>query len=216
MALTRKFLEALGIDESKVDAIINAHTETTNAIKTERDTFKADAEKLSEIQKQLETAKAEKVTAEEKLTALNKKVEDFEKADYKTQLANKEKEIENLKNEYTAKETAVNKKNALTSHLKNIGYSDTAINLIKRNGFADKVTFGEDGKANNLDSVLSEIQADADFSGFTPKAESTQHTPPTPPSNNGGASKLTREQILAIPSTADRQKAISENIELFQ
>jgi hypothetical protein len=53
MALTRKFLKAMGIEEEKIEQIIDAHTETVNALKEERDNFKADAEKLPNVQKQL-------------------------------------------------------------------------------------------------------------------------------------------------------------------
>ena len=47
MAFTRKFLSALGIEADKVDQIIDAHTEVTDALKSERDKYKADAEKLT-------------------------------------------------------------------------------------------------------------------------------------------------------------------------
>ena len=46
MALTRKFLTALGIEADKVDEIINAHAETVDALKAERDTYKDKAEKF--------------------------------------------------------------------------------------------------------------------------------------------------------------------------
>ena len=46
MALTRKFLAALGIEDAKVDEIIQAHTDTVNGLKDEIEKYKADAEKL--------------------------------------------------------------------------------------------------------------------------------------------------------------------------
>lgn len=49
MALTRKFLAAMGIDADKVDEIIAAHAETVDALKGERDAAKADAAKLAEV-----------------------------------------------------------------------------------------------------------------------------------------------------------------------
>ena len=58
MALTRKFLSALGIEADKVDENLSAHTETVEALKNERDTFKADAEKLTGVQKELDDLKA--------------------------------------------------------------------------------------------------------------------------------------------------------------
>ena len=42
MALTRKFLSALGIEEAKIDEIISAHADTVNALKEQRDSYKAD------------------------------------------------------------------------------------------------------------------------------------------------------------------------------
>lgn len=45
MALTRKFLQAKSIDEEIIDEIISAHSETVTALKEQRDSYKADAEK---------------------------------------------------------------------------------------------------------------------------------------------------------------------------
>ena len=56
MALTRKLLAALGIEAEKIEEIISAHTETVDALKNERDQYKADAEKLPEVQKKLNEA----------------------------------------------------------------------------------------------------------------------------------------------------------------
>lgn len=58
MALTRKSLKAMGIDEDKVEQIIEMHTETVDALKTQRDSYKADAEKLVGVQKELNDIKA--------------------------------------------------------------------------------------------------------------------------------------------------------------
>ena len=39
MSLTRKFLSAMGIEEDKIEQIIDAHTDTVNALKEARDGF---------------------------------------------------------------------------------------------------------------------------------------------------------------------------------
>lgn len=44
MALTRKSLKAMGLTDEQVDGVIEAHTETVEALKNQRDTYKADAE----------------------------------------------------------------------------------------------------------------------------------------------------------------------------
>ncbi|MEE6208498.1 MAG: hypothetical protein VZR95_10630, partial [Alphaproteobacteria bacterium] len=58
MALTRKFLTALGIEADKIDEIINAHSETVEALKSEIDTYKGKAEQLDKAQADLEKANA--------------------------------------------------------------------------------------------------------------------------------------------------------------
>lgn len=59
MALTRRLLEGLGVEGKTVESIIEAHTETVNALKAERDKYKEGAEKAADLQKQLEEAKAD-------------------------------------------------------------------------------------------------------------------------------------------------------------
>ena len=57
MALTRKALKAMGLTDEQVDSVVEMHTETVDAIKEQRDGYKADADKLAEAQAELETLK---------------------------------------------------------------------------------------------------------------------------------------------------------------
>ena len=57
MALTRKFLSALGIEQDKIDEIITAHTETVDALKEQRDEYKEQAESVPNLTKELEDLK---------------------------------------------------------------------------------------------------------------------------------------------------------------
>ena len=59
MALTRKYLRALGIEDDKIEEIISAHLETVNPLKDERDSYKDKAEKTDELQKQVDELTAE-------------------------------------------------------------------------------------------------------------------------------------------------------------
>ena len=58
MALTRSFLKGMGITDEQISAIIEAHTESTDALKAQRDNYKAYAEKLPAVQQELDTLKA--------------------------------------------------------------------------------------------------------------------------------------------------------------
>lgn len=59
MALTRKLLRSMGIEDDKIDQIIEAHSETVNALKDERDSYREAAEALPGVQRELEDLKAE-------------------------------------------------------------------------------------------------------------------------------------------------------------
>ena len=39
MALTRKMLKAMGIEEDKIEQIIEAHSETVDSLKADRDSY---------------------------------------------------------------------------------------------------------------------------------------------------------------------------------
>lgn len=88
MALTRKFLAALGIETEKIDEIIIAHTDTVNALKEERDKYKTDAEKLPGVQQELEQLKETKGDDSEWEQKFNKEHEEFE--NYKKKVADNE------------------------------------------------------------------------------------------------------------------------------
>ena len=59
MALTRKMLSAMGIDDEKQDEIINAHIEVVNALKEERDNYKSDSKKAESLQKKHDGVKTQ-------------------------------------------------------------------------------------------------------------------------------------------------------------
>lgn len=80
MALTRKMLKAMGIEDEKIDQIIEEHVESIDGLKAERDRYKAGAEEAEGLRKQLEEAKAAGEGAgeyEEKYKAKCKELDDF-------------------------------------------------------------------------------------------------------------------------------------------
>ena len=58
LALTRKMLKAMGIEDEKIDQIIEEHVESIDGLKAERDRYKTGAEEAEGLRKQLEEAKA--------------------------------------------------------------------------------------------------------------------------------------------------------------
>ena len=165
MALTRKFLSALGIEADKVDEIIAAHTETVDALKEQRDSFKADAEKLVTVQAELDKLKEEAAKDsgdpfEVKYNALKK---DYEK----------------FKAEAAEKENARQVKEAYRTLLKDAGIAEKRIDAVLKVTNLKDMKLGEDGKLEKADELSTAIQTEwADFISVDGKKGAEVPNPP--------------------------------------
>lgn len=197
MAFTRKMLKAMGIEEEKIDQIIDAHSETVDALKADRDAYKEDAAKLAAVQKELDALKA--------------KGDDGYKAKYEAEKAAHDA----LKADIAAKETKKAKTDAYRELLKGANIDEKRIATILRAEAPtiDKIELDADGKIKNAEQYTESIKSDwADFI-VTQSAKGTNTA--TPPANGGAATTKTREDILKIKDAGERQKAIAENPTLF-
>lgn len=96
MALTRAMLKGMGLTEEQVSAIIEEHTNVTSSLKDQIKEYKVDAEKLPQIQQELDNLKND-TSASEWEKKYNDEHASFEK--YKTDVADKEK-AEKIKSAY--------------------------------------------------------------------------------------------------------------------
>lgn len=195
MALTRKMLKAMGIEDEKIDQIIEAHTETVDALKEQRDNYKKDADKLPEVQKELDDLK-----------------EDGDDGGYKDKYEKEHAAFEKYKTEQAEKETDANKRSAYKALLKDAGVSEKRIDTILKVLDPSEIELDDKGKIKDSDKVTEKIKSDwADFIVTEGKkgAETT-----TPPSNIGGKT-MTKAEIMAIKDGTERRKAIAENPQLF-
>lgn len=197
MALTRKMLKVMGIEDEKIEQIIEAHTETVDALKTERDELKEKAEQLPDVQKQLDKLKAE----------AEKNNADSYKAKYEAV----KDEYDKYKGEITAKETKSAKEAALRSVLKKIGVADKSIPWVVKGTNLDDLELDEKGGLKNADKVEGKFRDECSSLIITEGERPTK--PETPPT--GGKVQPTKAEIMKIKDTAERQAAIAENIELF-
>lgn len=199
MALTRKFLTALGIEADKVDEIITAHTEVTDSLKAERDSYKADAEKLAELQKEH--------------AALQKTIEEHGKDSYKVKYEAIKEDFENYKKEIEEKDRKTKKEDAYKKLLREAGIPDKRLEAILRVSDSSVIEFDEDGKTiKNAGDLTKQIKEE--WADFIPTKSIEGAKPATPPAGTGKASK-TKEEIRAISDPIQRQKAMAENPELF-
>lgn len=199
MALTRKFLSAMGIEEEKIEQIISAHTEVTNALKEERDSYKEQAEQYTVVKKELTELK--KQTASED-----------EKNPWKVKYDALREEYEGFKSDIEKKQTEANKTKALKVLLKDIGISEKRIDAVAKVTDISSIKLGEDGKIADEDKLRTSLTKE--WSDFITSTSEQGAKTPTPPSN-GGSSGKTAEEIMKIKDTAERQAEIAKNLQAF-
>lgn len=197
MSLTRRMLKAMGIEEEKIEQIIEAHTETVSALKDERDSYKEDAEKLADVQKELNTAK-EKIA----------KHGDGETVS-KTEFDELKKEYEDYKKDITAKETRTAKVNAFRELLKAAGVSDKRFDTVIKVSDIDGLELDKDGKIKDADKITENIKTE--WADFIPTTTVVGANTANPPATTGGSFK-TRAEIMKIKDTTERQAALAEFI----
>lgn len=202
MALTRRFLKGMGLTEEQVDTIIEAHTEVTDGLKEQIKQYKADADKLEGVQKELDDLKS------------------AGDGGYKSKYESEKAAHDELKASIAKEKAYASKESAYREILKVAGVKDKFIDTIIR---AEKSTIEgikiEGGKVEGSDTLTEAAKKNwGDFIGTTQTVGANVETPPA---NTGGA-KLTKAEIYAKDehgryklSTAERQKALAENPELL-
>lgn len=205
MALSRKYLNALGIEQDKVDEIISAHSDTVNGLKGKIDelndkieSLEKDAEQHEAVQKELDELK-EKVAADAK---------ERESKDYDALL----KEFNDYKAEQKNKEIRAQKESAYKDILKDANIPERHFAKIIKYSDIDSVELDEKGKIKDSKNILKEIKEE--WSDHIEKYEKKGADTKTPP-DGGGKSSMTKEEIMQIKDRTERQKAIDENHEVF-
>lgn len=172
MALTRKYLKAMGLEDDKIDQIIEAHTEVTTAIKADADRYKADAEKLSEVQAELDSLRAMKDDG------LQAKVDQLT-AELTEEKAGRKKDRQEA---------------AIRQELTAMGAQDVDYLLYKLGDTSE--LFDEDGHLKDRDAFTEKTKADYP-NQFKAESTKSKGTPP-PPAGDRGEPHATslREAIL--------------------
>ena len=198
MALSRKFLASKGLEADAIDEIIQAHTETVEGLKEDRDRYKEDAEKYAETKR--------------KLDEVNEKLKGFSEDDsYKVKYDALKEEYDKFKSGVETEKTKSNKTAAYKELLKEIGISDKRIDAVVRVADLDKIKLDKDGKVENAADLKKSLKEEwSDFIVTDGKEGAGTANPPA-----GSGPKKTKEEIMAIKDMAERQAAMLENKELF-
>lgn len=162
MALTRKMLKAMGIEDEKIEQIIEEHVESIDGLKAERDRYKSGAEEAEGLRKQLEEAKAAGEDAGE----------------YEEKYKAKCKELDDYKAEVAGEKAAAEKRSLYRELLKSAGVDPKRIDTVLKVSDLEGVTV-KDGAIEGADKLTEGIKADwADFIATTTvKGADVAHAP---------------------------------------
>ena len=195
MALTRKMLKAMGIEEEKIEQIIEAHAETVDGLKTDLNKYKGDAEKLPSVQKELDEIKA------------------AGDGGFKEKYEKEHQAFEDFKKELKSKETREAKAKAFRDLLKEAGVSEKRIDTVLKCTDMEGIELLEDGKIKDADKHKENIKAE--WSDLIVQEQIENPQTPTPAKNSGNGAK-TRDDIMKITDRAERRAAIAANMNLFE
>lgn len=194
-------LKAMGIDEDKIEQIIEAHTESTDALKNELNGYKEDAKKLKEVQRELDELKSDN------------------KEDWKAKHDAVKREFEDYKAELANKEVLGHKKAAFAKIAKSKGITDEKlIELISKSYDFSKEEL--DGENLKNEKAIGDFLA-TEYSGYVSKDGKVGATVEKPPASTGGYKS--KEEIYKkdengkyVLSASERQRALAENPEFLK
>lgn len=195
-SFARKWLEGILENEElstkeKAQQIMDGHIAVTDGLKDERDSFKAEAEKAGDLQKELDDFK---------------NGEDFQK-----KYEEEHKAFESFKKQTASEAEAAKVKSAYRKLLAGEGIGEKRLDSILKVTDLSKLKLDKDGNLEDVDGLKKAIN---DEWGEFKTTVTEKGAVVEKPLQTGKASK-TKEEIFAIKDTAERQKAIAENHELF-
>lgn len=193
MTLTRKSLKAMGIEDEKIEQIIEDHSETVDALKKQRDDYEAQACKVPELEKKIQ------------------ELENSEGDDYKAKYEAERDAFEAYKADVEATRKNDQVKNLYRELLKESGIDEKRIETVLKVTDLAKLEINKDGSLRDAEKLKEGIKED--WSDFIATTENRGANVETPPASTGG--KMTKDEILAIKDAGERQAAMADNHELF-
>lgn len=194
MALTRKLLKGMGLTDEQVDTIIEAHTDTVDGLKADVSKYKADADKLPGVQKELDDLKA------------------AGDGGYKEKYEKEHSAFEAFKTDITAKESKAAKEKAVRAYFESKNITGANLDLAMRGCGEEMAALELDGEKIKDTKALDAL-VDGTYKGLVYTTQTKGANPATPPANTGG-SGVTAEAFKKM-GYADRLKLKKESPEQY-
>ena len=195
--LTRKFLASKGLEAEVIEEIIQAHGDTVNGLREEMD-------KLKDKYKDYEALK-EKAN---KLDATRKELNDLQAEVAKNGDYDKLKaEFEAYKKDIENKAIRAKKEEAYKGILKDAGIPEKHFAKILKYSDVDGVELDDEGNIKTASDIMASIKEE--WGDHIEKKQTKGATTPKPP-KQGSGSTLSKEEIMKIKDTKERQEALKE------
>ena len=192
MALTRKLLKGMGLTDEQVDTIIEAHTDTVDGLKEQVNTYKADAEKLPNVQKELDDLKA------------------AGDGGFKEKFEKEHSDFENFKKTIQEKETKAAKESAAKAFFESKGITGNSLEIAMRGSSAEIAALDLDGEKIKDSSALDALvngTFKALVSTTTTKGANIPNPPVTTPNKAYSADDIRKMSPAEINKNWDSIKA---------
>ena len=165
MALTRKWLKEMGIEDGElIDKIIDNHAETVNALKGQINQYKADAERLENVQRELDELKAQG------------------DGGYKDKYEKEHAAFEDYKSQTAQKELRATAERLFRAELTGVGITGKRADAIIRATDLNAIKV-KDGALEDAKAVQDGIRGD--WAEFIPQTETKGAQVDNPPANDG-------------------------------
>lgn len=165
MALTRQMLKAMGIEDDKIDQIIESHTESVDGLKKLVAEYREQAEKAQELEKKVEELSNVPNDSEE----------------WKTKFDEEHQAFEDFKAEVEAEKERSEKTNLYRDLLREVGIDDKRIEAILKVTDIDSVEVTE-GELSGKDELAKAIKAE--WAEFIPQKRTDGASVDDPPSTD--------------------------------
>lgn len=186
MALTRPMLKGMGLTEEQVNAIIEAHTESIEALKAQRDKYKEDAEKLPNVEDELKHLKETG-------------------GDWQSKYETEHSDFEQYKKQIVEQEDARKVKSAYEKLLVNNNVGNKYIDSILGVTDYKSMSLDENGTLKDESKIIEDIKSK--WAGFITSSHDEGADVETPPA---GGNKMTKEAFEQM-SLSERMEYANEH-----
>ena len=191
MSFSRSFLKATGLSDEQISAVMEEHTAVTDALKKQRDDYKQEADKAADLQKQLDGLQGGD--------------------DYKQKYEDEHHAFEDFKKKTAQDAEAAKIRTAYRKLLTDEKIGEKWLDRIIKGTDFSGIKLDKDGNLADLDKLKETIDKEwGDVKTTVTQQGAKVETPP-----QAGKATKTKQEIMEIKDTAERQKAIAENHELF-